>query len=109
MTAYTCGLVHDIGKVRDTNWTRSTIRNFFQGLTSRVEIISFFNIELVNQSARHDYLGYLLCKNWGLSAWVESVVMWHHEPDVQRRRGVPSAEANALVDIVIAAIGLRMK
>ncbi len=104
-TAYTCGLVHDIGKVARYKLDEIDNTEFFLK-DSRLAVrksISFFNAELVNQSARHDYLGYLLCKNWGLSSWVESVVMWHHEPDVQRRQGVPSAEANALVDIVIAA------
>ena len=104
-TAYTCGLIHDIGKVARYKLDEIDNTEFFLK-DSRLAVrksISFFNAELVNQSARHDYLGYLLCKNWGLSAWVENVVMWHHEPDVQRRQGVPSAEANALVDIVIAA------
>ena len=104
-TAYTCGLVHDIGKVARYKLDEIDETEFFLK-DSRLAVskaISFFSAELVNQSARHDYLGYLLCKNWGLSAWVESVVMWHHEPDDQRRQGVPSAETNALVDIVIAA------
>ena len=104
-TAYTCGLVHDIGKVARYKLDELDNTEYFLK-DSRLAVkksISFSNAELVNQSARHDYLGYLLCKNWGLSAWVESVVMWHHEPDVQRRRGVPSAEANALVDVVILA------
>ena len=43
--------------------------------------LNFFQAELINQSPRHDYLGYLICKNWGLSSLVESVVRWHHEPN----------------------------
>ena len=104
-TAYTCGLVHDIGKVARYKLDEIDETEFFLK-DSRLAVskaISFFSAELVNQSARHDYLGYLLCKNWGLSAWVESVVMWHHEPDVSRRQGVPSSDAHALIDIIIMA------
>ena len=104
-TAYTCGLVHDIGKVARYKLDEIDKTEFFLK-DSRLAVskaISFFSAELVNQSARHDYLGYLLCKNWGLSAWVESVVMWHHEPDASRRQGVPSSDAHALIDIIIMA------
>ena len=104
-TAYTCGLVHDIGKVARYKLDEIDETEFFLK-DSRLAVskaISFFSAELVNQSARHDYLGYLLCKNWGLSAWVESVVMWHHEPDASRRQGVPSSDAHALIDIIIMA------
>ena len=104
-TAYTCGLVHDIGKVARFKLDEIDETEFFLK-DSRLAVskaISFFSAELVNQSARHDYLGYLLCKNWGLSAWVESVVMWHHEPDASRRQGVPSSDAHALIDIIIMA------
>ncbi len=104
-TAYTCGLVHDIGKVARYKLDEVDNTSYFSS-DSKLAIkkeISFFKAELVNQSVRHDYLGYLLCKNWGLSAWVESVVMWHHEYQVERRNGVPSSEAHILIDIVIVA------
>ena len=93
-TAYTCGLVHDIGKVARYKLDEVDNTSYFAS-DSKFAIdkgISFFKAELVNQSVRHDYLGYLLCKNWGLSAWVESVVMWHHEYQVERRNGVPSSK-----------------
>ncbi|OUU42831.1 MAG: hypothetical protein CBC16_03410 [Verrucomicrobia bacterium TMED56] len=104
-TAYTCGLVHDIGKVARYKLDELDNTEFFlkDSKLAVKKSISFFNAELVNQSARHDYLGYLLCKNWGLSSWVESVVMWHHEHNLEKRQGVPSAECHSLVDIVIVA------
>ena len=42
--------------------------------TSLDKKISLIQAELINQSPRHDYLGYLICKNWGLSKYVEGVV-----------------------------------
>ena len=50
--------------------------------------ISFFHAELANNSPRHDYLGYLICRHWGLSSVVEGVVRWHHEPDPEKRQKV---------------------
>ena len=29
--------------------------------------------------------------------------MWHHENHIDKRRGVPSSEANSLIDIIIIA------
>jgi len=104
-TAYTCGLVHDIGKVARFKLDEVDNTDYFlkDSRLAKSKDINFFKAELVNQSVRHDYLGYLLCKNWGLSAWVESVVMWHHENQIDKRRGVPSSEANSLIDIIIIA------
>ena len=103
--AYTCGLVHDIGKVArfklDENEQTQVFLNDSQ--TSLDKKINFYKSELINQSPRHDYLGYLICKNWGLSRFVEGVVRWHHEPVPERREKVTSVEAHQLIDLVILA------
>ena len=103
--AYTCGLVHDIGKVArfklDEN--EETQDFLIDSQTSLDKKINFYKSELINQSPRHDYLGYLICKNWGLSSFVEGVVRWHHEPVLERRQKVTSEEAHQLIDLVILA------
>jgi hypothetical protein len=71
--------------------------------TSLDKKINFYKSELINQSPRHDYLGYLICKNWGLSRFVEGVVRWHHEPEPEHRQKVTSEEAHELIDVVILA------
>ena len=103
--AYTCGLVHDIGKVArfkldENEETRAFIND---SQTSLDKNISFFKSELINKTPRHDYLGFLICKNWGLSRFVEGVVRWHHEPVPDRRQRVTSEEAHELIDLVILA------
>jgi len=103
--AYTCGLVHDIGKVArfkldENDGTQAFIDDSQTCLDKK---INFFKSELINQSPRHDYLGYLICKNWGLSSFVEGVVRWHHEPNPERRQKVTSEEAHELIDVVIFA------
>jgi HD-like signal output (HDOD) protein len=103
--AYTCGLVHDIGKVARFKLDESEETQAFidDSQTSLDKKINFFKSELINQSPRHDYLGYLICKNWGLSSFVEGVVRWHHEPNPERRQKVTSEEAHELIDVVIFA------
>jgi HD-like signal output (HDOD) protein len=103
--AYTCGLVHDIGKVArfklDENDETQDFLNDSQ--TSLDKNINFYKSELINQSPRHDYLGFLICKNWGLSRFVEGVVRWHHESVPERREKVTSTDAHELIDLVILA------
>ena len=103
--AYTCGLVHDIGKVARYKLDELEDSKLFIS-DSQLALdkgINLFKAELVNQSPRHDYLGYLICKNWGLSNYVESVVRWHHEPNPEGRQKVLSEEAGEAIDLVILA------
>jgi putative nucleotidyltransferase with HDIG domain len=103
--AYTCGLVHDIGKVARYKLDELDDSKLFiaDSQFALDKKINLFKAELVNQSARHDYLGYLICKNWGLSNYVESVVRWHHEPNPEARQKVLSEEAGEAIDLVILA------
>ena len=103
--AYTCGLVHDIGKVARFKLDESDQTQDFlnDSQTSLDKNINFYKSELINQSPRHDYLGFLICKNWGLSRFVEGVVRWHHEPVPERREKVTSTDAHELIDLVILA------
>ena len=100
-----CGLVHDIGKVArykldEVGKTKYFLSDSQLALDKK---INFFKAELLNQSPRHDYLGYLICKNWGLSKFVEGVVRWHHEPSPESRQKVLSKEAGEVIDLVIIA------
>ena len=107
--AYTCGLMHDIGKVARFKLDELDNTGFFvkDSQFAQEKSLSFFQAEIVNQSPRHDYLGYLLCQHWGMSACLESVVMWHHEPDVSKRdlssvRG-SKEQVHLLIDVIIIA------
>ena len=103
--AYSCGLLHDIGKVArykldEANSSDSMVNDARLAVDKN---INFFQAELINQSPRHDYLGYLICKNWGLSSLVEGVIRWHHEPNPEARQKVPSKDFNDMIDVVILA------
>ena len=83
-TAYTCGSRHWKGRSfldeDNSEETSSRFPNCFR------QEDKFFHAELANNSPRHDYLGYLICRHWGLSSVVEGVVRWHHEPDPEGRK-----------------------
>lgn len=99
--AYTCGLVHDIGKVARYKLNdEEFLADCQYALDHDME---FHRAELANQTPRHDYLGYLICKNWGLSRFVEAVVRWHHEPNPEHRSGVHGSEMHEVIDVVTLA------
>lgn len=105
-TAYTCGLIHDIGKVARFKLDEDNSEKLFlrDSQTALDRKISFFHAELANNSPRHDYLGYLICRHWGLSSVVEGVVRWHHEPDPEKRQKVnPESKLSEIIDLVILA------
>ena len=104
-TAFTSGLVHDIGKFARFKLDEGKDEEDFikDSQLALDKKINFHKAELINDSPKHDYLGYLICKNWGLSSYVEGVVRWHHEPNPDLRKGVTSEEANELIDVVIFA------
>ena len=105
-TAYTCGLVHDIGKVARFKLDEDNNDNLFlrDSQTALDQEINFFQAELSNGSPRHDYLGYLICRHWGLSGAVEGVVRWHHEPNPDKRQKVRlDSDTSDLIDLVIVA------
>ena len=105
-TAYTCGLVHDIGKVARFKLDEDDNDNKFilDSQTALDHKINFFQAELINQSPRHDYLGYLICRHWGLSPLVECVVRCHHESNPEHRQQVKlGSDESELIDLVIVA------
>ena len=105
-TAYTCGLVHDIGKVARFKLDEDDNDNKFlvDSQTALDKKINFFQAELINQTPRHDYLGYLICRHWGLSSAVEGVVSWHHESNPELRQNVKAGtDESDLIDLVIIA------
>ena len=103
--AYTCGLVHDIGKVARFNLDEGKdVKDFIKDSQLALDKkINFHKAELINGSPKHYILGYLICKNWGLSKFAEVVVRWHHEPNPELRKKVTSEEAHELIDVVIFA------
>ena len=103
--AFTAGLLHDIGKLAKYRLDEVAGANSFleDCELAHEKSISLSNAELLNENSRHNLLGQLICKNWGLSSYVDDVAMWHHEIDPNKREQVISDEKNELIDVVILA------
>ncbi len=97
--AYSCGLVHDIGKVArlqlHPNEFCLDVGDALYDETTLIEI------ERKKNSPSHDILGQIVCKEWGLNRDVESVIRWHHEGNPENRETVVDLEINTLIDVVM--------
>jgi putative nucleotidyltransferase with HDIG domain len=96
--AYTSGLIHDIGKVARL---RLDPDSFCQDVGDALyDEIPLHQVEEKKGSPLHHRLGHLVCHKWGLNQDVESVVHWHHEPEVEKRDGIGSDDLHRLIDVV---------
>ena len=97
--AYSCGLVHDIGKVARLQLHPN---EFCQDVGDALyDETTLIEIERKKNSPSHDVLGQIVCKEWGLNRDVESVIRWHHEENPENRETVVDPEINSLIDVVM--------
>ena len=73
---YSSGLLHDIGKVVRVRLDilEGTGQVAKDKKIAKEKNLNFFKAELLNQSPRHDYMGYLMFKHLGLSTVLAKVV-----------------------------------
>lgn len=96
--AYTSGLIHDIGKIARL---RLDSDSFCQDVGDALyDEIPLHQVEEKKGSPLHHRLGHLVCNKWGLNQDVESVVHWHHEPEIEKRIGIGTDELHNLIDVV---------
>lgn len=95
---YSCGLIHDIGKLAKLKYDQ---KNFCEEL-SKAEGLNLNNhqTEIAQNKIRHDLLGGQVSKEWGISPLVEAVAKWHHEEDRSKRLDVEDLETHKIIDIV---------
>jgi putative nucleotidyltransferase with HDIG domain len=97
---FTCGLVHDIGKVvlliLEPDRFASVVQNCNQYNLTYEE--SENRLEL----PQHTQLGQLLTKKWSLPQQIQNVILFHHQKDTLKRGGA-SAEMNQIIDVVMLA------
>ena len=97
--AYSCGLVHDIGKVARLQLHPE---DFISDIGDAIyDEISLIEVERRKNSPAHDLLGQIVCQEWGLNRDVESVIRWHHEWDYEERDSVNDEDINKLIDVVM--------
>ena len=96
--AYSCGLIHDIGKLAKLKYDP---QNFCEELNKANELgLSNFHTEMTHHKIRHDLLGAQIANAWGISPLVEAVAKWHHEEDRSKRTDLDDPDTHKLIDIV---------
>ena len=96
--AYTCGLIHDIGKLAKLKYDQKMFcRELKQ---AKIEGTDNYQTEISQAGIRHDKLGGLIANVWGISPTVEAVCKWHHEEDRSKRTDVINPDDNKVIDIV---------
>lgn len=94
---FTCGLVHDMGKVAIYIIAPDI---FFEIVTAAKEgQMSFSEAEEFLGHAKHTVIGRELAQKWRLPSLIQASVSSHHEQD-RSTRGALSSEMNVVVDIV---------
>jgi len=99
--AYTCGLIHDIGKVAKFNFDQILFCNELQ--SAQENGTSSYAVEVSGHAIRHDLLGGMVARTWGISKFVAQVASWHHQADLSKREGVDDADTHKLIDVVMLA------
>lgn len=96
--AYSCGLIHDIGKLAKLKFNP---KKFSEELNKAQELGWNNNqLEVTQKKIRHDLLGGEIVKEWGISPLVEAVAKWHHEEDRSKRIDIEDPSTHKLIDIV---------
>ena len=96
--AYTCGLLHDIGKVAKCKFDQILYCKEIN--SAREDELDSHQWEIREQQTRHDVLGSYLARIWGISPLVETVTKWHHEEDRSKRHDVEEPIVQRLIDVV---------
>jgi putative nucleotidyltransferase with HDIG domain len=94
---FTCGLVHDMGKVALFNVAEN---QFIEAVSfAREHKQSLVEAEEALDSPRHTHIGFELATKWRLPYQIQVSIANHHQRDPSGRGGL-SQEANLVVDIV---------
>tara|TARA_Y100000589_G_scaffold265587_1_gene256594 strand:+ start:42 stop:944 length:903 start_codon:yes stop_codon:yes gene_type:complete len=105
--AYTCGLVHDIGKLIKIKFDQE---EFCREVEAAREVnLNLRDFELINECLMHDALGSLMMEFWQMPIELSSVIRFHHTEHRLMRTGVESADLQHLIDIVYLANLLAQK
>jgi len=99
--AYTCGLVHDIGKIVKLKFNQTKfIKEVF---SAKRKLIDLNTNEKARNLIRHDFLGGKMAKRWELPSPIIDAVTWHHEEINDEREDVENDYNHQLIDIVLLA------
>jgi len=97
---FTCGLLHDIGKVAQLTLEPGLVLHIVKHCEAKK--CSYIEAETELNTIRHTTLGNLLAAKWNLPSIVQNVVKYHHTKEPAHRLGLTD-EINRNIDIVLLA------
>lgn len=95
---FTCGLIHDVGKLALFTVSKDVLLYITQ--QTEKNKLSFLEVEIEANLPNHTELGKILGEKWQLPKSLQAVAKFHHEADLNKR-GLLSVELNQVVDIVM--------
>ncbi len=57
--------------------------------------------DVIIVAGMHNYLGQLVCRDWGLSIETQAAVRWHHAINPKQRKDLHTKATQNLIDVVI--------
>lgn len=99
--AYTCGLIHDIGKLVKIKYSHISFAK--EIASAHRKKIDLCDVEKLRNLLRHDFMGHLMMKFWRMPETLALTVKWHHTENRDEREGVESTDLHKLIDIVYFA------
>ena len=97
---FTCGLVHDMGKVALFTLAPETVEEVSH--LANTKGLSFHEAEAELEVPSHNMVGYLLAQKWTLPTQFMASIKYHHQENPALRGGL-SSEINQVVDIIYLA------
>jgi putative nucleotidyltransferase with HDIG domain len=97
---FTCGLVHDMGKVALFTLAPETVEEISR--LAETDGISYQEAEVKLEIPNHTTIGYLLAQKWTLPSQFMACIKYHHQEDPSLRGGLAS-ELNQVVDVIYLA------
>ncbi len=94
---FTCGLVHDIGKIALYTMNADLMLSVIEKAND--DKCTYLDAERALGIPEHTQIGFLLAQKWKLPMGFQSVVKYHHEKHLNERESM-SSDLHLMVDIV---------
>jgi putative nucleotidyltransferase with HDIG domain len=103
LTAYTAGLLHDIGKTV----LNYHVKTYFDSILTlvRESKLSFLDAEREVLGVDHEQLGGIIAKNWRFPRDITTAIEYHHRPD-QATEYQPIVALIYIVNRMVSALGI---
>ncbi len=101
-TAFTCGLLHDIGKRFLSTFVADDFRKILEKVTK--EKASFVEAEKEYLGTTHAELGGMILGQWGFAPELQDAVKFHHDPEALGRE--PLTALTALSNVLVVSMGI---